>query len=1232
MLKFGFENKSYKSGNVSATPSNCTIQDEYNGKQDVLKLSANSYVAFPEAKIEYNDKKYRICISFYIETSARDQMTLLTGTAIPLSVCLKKSKSGAYQIEAAVTVNGAVRSAISKKTIAAGQWYTFEFVLLDGEFFFTVDDEAYGRRCFAGTPVLTGSTAKTSLYLGASKTAGNGFVGYIDSILFSDTPTAENLQTANALAAAGFMEADGKVQELNAASVVTGALISENNLFTPESNCFYNVYANGVIVWSPDYKCVWMTSKIFNKYLSLMKTTMTGMPIEDVVFETNKISYVLIDGGVLYDVPDVADVIYISGAMFGEYARAKNGTDDYGCPTSDLIHVNAADADDAFDYMNFTKAVMVCFKSSGAFRMEFDVAENYLSSYSSYGPVIQFHEGYQASGTRYTYWHCKYKTKCIKYSDARIDFIPMDNEIFEKFMEVNGVNKEEGFGKFLYPLGRSAVRNKDLTECVYQNFAGGVICKTYRTVVEDNRSRYKLLDVRAISTVRITLNEIIAHGDINDYGKRDAELYIQVYVGRNVQYNIENGKRWPDYSSRKNGGTNFKIEYSGKAVDAEHRNGENVYYDIPAVQGEDTIYFHVRVYDYDPVSDNDYLGSYTLDLDLMSSFGMRDSLVAENAMEAFENAENEESYGAIYHNIHLMDEGNDNRHGHSNVTLSFRIQSCIRDVNIDDYFRRYAYWSVDNFGAKRYKQDEQGKKILDDEGNFTYENITLERNMYNAVFNATSGNWYDWITSFWDSTWYYLVRDNFGGEGGLCFGFSTAALESIHGCGRYPIPLDDWMESAKYSSTSEMKSDHRCADDIKPAFFTMVRQKHIYQAGWAHVKHIVNYLCGGIFLNPPSAFREIIRILKNDQYCMVNLLSPGGHTVLAYKYDEAKNIIYVADSNHPWINDYNKDDAEAAHDHSYIKLSSGVINKVELYAADATEAVSSRIKTYSYCYPTPYAIVAQLPRVPSWHEALGNLTLWLLRIVDFAINNTIHCIIMFATGDAEIKSESDTALASKSYSIPVSGAQETITTFAGGLQMKVFFARDHFNITAKGTGTGSYSQYLFTRNKTIRIAAETNENEFDTISVSGLATGSPAVTTSSKKINSIQQGNVAVTPGSTSFTAVPAEEPIDKKFDISIETMVQRYGSKAGVYQPQRYIKPTSSETALPKKKYYVNTNAQNNGDHEMHVEGCSCMPLAKNCYALGAFTNEFEALYQAKKFFSHVNGCAKCCKQTNTG
>lgn len=65
---------------------------------------------------------------------------------------------------------------------------------------------------------------------------------------------------------------------------------------------------------------------------------------------------------------------------------------------------------------------------------------------------------------------------------------------------------------------------------------------------------------------------------------------------------------------------------------------------------------------------------------------------------------------------------------------------------------------------------------------------------------------------------------------------------------------------------------------------------------------------------------------------------------------------------------------------------------------------------------------------------------------------------------------------------------------------------------------------------------------------------------------------------------------------------------------------------------YYVNKNAQLNGDHEVHTTGCSFMPEASNRIYLGDFTSCSAAVQEAKKHYQRSNGCFYCAKECNTG
>ncbi len=63
--------------------------------------------------------------------------------------------------------------------------------------------------------------------------------------------------------------------------------------------------------------------------------------------------------------------------------------------------------------------------------------------------------------------------------------------------------------------------------------------------------------------------------------------------------------------------------------------------------------------------------------------------------------------------------------------------------------------------------------------------------------------------------------------------------------------------------------------------------------------------------------------------------------------------------------------------------------------------------------------------------------------------------------------------------------------------------------------------------------------------------------------------------------------------------------------------------------RYYVNHNAQSNGDHEVHVRTCSFFP--ESVKDLGVHYNCHTAVVEAKKTYRQTNGCFYCCRECHT-
>lgn len=58
---------------------------------------------------------------------------------------------------------------------------------------------------------------------------------------------------------------------------------------------------------------------------------------------------------------------------------------------------------------------------------------------------------------------------------------------------------------------------------------------------------------------------------------------------------------------------------------------------------------------------------------------------------------------------------------------------------------------------------------------------------------------------------------------------------------------------------------------------------------------------------------------------------------------------------------------------------------------------------------------------------------------------------------------------------------------------------------------------------------------------------------------------------------------------------------------------------------YYVNKNAQPTGEHEVHTKTCKFLPDINNRIDLGFFATCLDAIREAKKHYSNVDGCYYC-------
>lgn len=64
--------------------------------------------------------------------------------------------------------------------------------------------------------------------------------------------------------------------------------------------------------------------------------------------------------------------------------------------------------------------------------------------------------------------------------------------------------------------------------------------------------------------------------------------------------------------------------------------------------------------------------------------------------------------------------------------------------------------------------------------------------------------------------------------------------------------------------------------------------------------------------------------------------------------------------------------------------------------------------------------------------------------------------------------------------------------------------------------------------------------------------------------------------------------------------------------------------------RFYVNKNAQTNGDHEVHRSTCDWLPNVENRLFLGDFATSQQAVREAARYYTQVDGCIHCCPESH--
>lgn len=1168
-------------------------------KDGVAYFSKSAYFSVPFQAGYFKNGCMVLTLSFLIDKKSAEDRALLSIDGLPVNLNLRFSEQG-YRIETRLDCKPANQSFLSMDTVSKDEWHELVLYLLDGECFLTLDGKVQGRRVFPGEfdfgkPV--------QIYIGKriNKSVSGGFYGYVDKLTFADTLTEEQDSLAVSLADDGLGEIESKYEQLISKGVETGELVNQKVILNPDFKCFYAKYENGVIFRSPSYGCVWLSSGLMEGYLNNLNTKPIGLPMADETVSTEYgVTYCFCEAGGLFLSND--SCYYLPADFLTEYAEKGLLASGYGLPSSQTeeLIVSTKTDEKVLTYQNFTNAVFIkrCRANEQAPLIILPrwVAERLFSNISDWGFPTDYVEGYRGN-IRGDYSVKHYVMANYLFTDngvvccnviqkedgTRYDaFIP-DPDIFAYFMDQMGLNSKaaEPFGPYKCITGPRKVTAKGT---VYHDCAEGVLVY-YSKDSEKNEKK-----IYGFTYIKITLSQISAAKIDDGWFDDTPELYIEVTSYRNGK-EVYPKKRWPEYSARKHGGSTLRIIYEGDVVTEEHKEGHNVFYTFPRIHGADKLHMKIHPCDYDEVTKNDALGSFEINLDIESGWGILSDFLTEEDRK--DRVDTKSELNVDYIGMYLTSSYGDNRGGRKNIQLNFSISRGEIEYDLDSYFRKYGYWSVDNFKTKE----------------------PVSHDLFNRTFHANTNHWYDWILHFWDKVWYEAAKsDSYNGSGGHCFGLSTEALFCLKGSGNFTMPLND-LKLFSQSKEQKLASSgiNPYADgagiyiadssELNTGFFQTIREKHLYQLGWAHINMVVDKAINGSLFNPATAFSDIADVLKKDKYCLVNLFGGSeAHSVLAYgeKVVAGKQRILIADCNHPWWEDKSEKDG------SYLILNEEIPPKVELHYSLA--GTDNSDETYNCCYPTRYKILAGNPRVPSWFELTAFAIRRIIQIPEFVNRNMTEFLYVVSMGDAEI-SVSDTDSKNGSFQIPAFSA----TIPAGNQLLRLMVApKETAEIRISGKEGENFNVFVGGRTKIFRASGTVRKE---------------ATVLDAKRLG---KKNGALRSRASKGIALRSISPASEKSDLEIaelSTVAAPYGK--GAKLNDRYDK--SKQPPAPEARYYLNMRRQKNGKFEVHSERCPFMDRIKSTEYLGCHTSAKDALEIARDHKDKVDGCHFCCKSFST-
>ncbi len=885
------------SGNVQGPISvagHYQYEQDYEGKKSVLSfIKKGDSLKIPESQINFDGESDYLEFNFRMDTppEAGTETDIVSGKAIPFTLsCFAGEKGLMLHTQLTTDSDGRkyLRESESATPLKYATWYNVKIVFIHDEYFLLIDDKPHLRRIYKG---VWWEYAKQNLVFGGGEQTGL----HVCDIAFSEDIFEESSSDSiNAVFQQmnddDFMEVDSCIRDCALDGIVLQGKASQVTI----AGKACSVYPNGAIVFDCDDKALYLSPAIYKYYANHLQQT--GCPIAYTEYtcdaDNNRIEFGLFSNlGVFHNATKNTTTV-IEGDILSRFLNCDLKAYENWYPTSASSYTSASVK---IDYAVFSTGLVI---------YAFD-AQTFLFP-------VGFHDYLRQSGT--------IDRTGLPVDDYRIGVNTFGKAVYQALDCQNGtIHSTDTFKNFFCDKDLGQPEKLDGTREVpggtihYYDFESGVI------VLYPGQS-----EPVAHTGIQLRFDKVTT-GKIDDGINSTAELYMKLtLIGQGL---LENDLQLGN-----------KAYYGGSSNyvwGTDHNN-----YTLTPLRGNSSFHIVLKLYDYDPESGDEYLGTFDYTFSIANGWGI-------------DPYDGEQTFGI--HNLPMTSEGNDNCNGLGNNRLylslcdTYNMDEMLQDI------RKNFTLPFSNFNGSY---------------SFDYERFTT---IFTNTNKLTLG-YLNYLLHPIDAIFYGVCNSALSGA--KCFGFAASELLALHEAGPFTPSL------SKYTATAKVYVDNY--DEVDPRVADRICDYYLYQFGWDYIMWKWRKMNANEYIIAHSSIPSIIDRLDKEKYCMINMAPSNlkGHAVLAYGYRKIKPedrlpngnyqladieikadhdyLIYVADCNDP----YYAGETPGAYSVIAFEKESIVKDWVKVYYVNGNTATD---KKYGFCYimETPYSIASKPPRVPN---------------------------------------------------------------------------------------------------------------------------------------------------------------------------------------------------------------------------------------------------------------------------